>query len=325
MIEPFEPLEPLESIEPNAISGAVMSPFSPAHSAIWACIICYHVQAAVLQPLVNVLRDQVGKILLLDNSPEFEGDIAELANSQVLYLPMSHNRGTAGAMNRAWQLALAEGAMAMISFDQDSLPTVTIVAQLSAALTSLRQSGLNPAAVGPGKIDPRNNTTFRLLAPVLPRFHESPSGVAPLVEVDHLITSGCLISAETFKAVGPFREELFLEYVDIEWSLRARSLGYSLYADPRTVMRHTIGDHVIQVGGRPLAVHKPYRCYLLVRNHILLWFLPDTRLYWLLRDLRQVLLKMTLLLALEPNRFERLRSIAKGVWHGLQKRGGSAG
>lgn len=318
-------IEPLESIEPNAISGAVLNPFSPAHNAIWACIICYHVRAAALQPLVDVLRDQVGKILLLDNSPEFEGDLVAIANSQVLYLPMSHNRGTAGAMNRAWQLALAEGATAMLSFDQDSLPTAAMVAQLSSSFTSLLQSGLNPAAVGPGKIDPRNGTPFRLLAPVLPWFHEAPSVAAPLVEVDHLITSGSLISAKTFKAVGPFREELFLEYVDIEWSLRARSLGYSLYADPRTVMRHTIGDHVIQVGGHPLAVHKPYRCYLLVRNHILLWFLPDTRLYWLLRDLRQVLLKMTLLLALGPSRFERLRSIAKGVWHGLRKRGGSAG
>ena len=320
----IEPLEPLESIEPNAISRAVLNPSSPAHNAIWACIICYHVQAAALQPLVDVLRDQVGKILLLDNSPEFEGDLAAMANSQLLYLPMSHNRGTAGAMNKAWQLAMAEGATAMLSFDQDSLPTAAIAAQLSFALTSLQQRGLNPAAVGPGKIDPRNSIPFRLLPPVLPWFQQAPCSAAPLVEVDHLITSGCLISAETFKAVGPFREELFLEYVDIEWSLRARSLGYSLYADPRTVMRHTIGDHVIQVGGHPLAVHKPYRCYLLVRNHLLLWFLPDTRLYWLLRDLRHVLLKMTLLLALEPNRFERLRSIAKGVWHGLHKRGGPA-
>lgn len=307
---------------PVVISGPVLSPSKAPDHPVWACIICFHVKAAALKPLVDALRDQVGKILLLDNSPECEGDIATLANAQVIYLPMSFNRGTAGAMNQAWQLALAEGATAMLSFDQDSLPTVDMVAQLTSSLNGLQQRGLRPAAVGPGKIDPRNSKPFRLLQPVLPGFRHRPSDSAPTVEVDHLITSGCLISAEMYKAIGPFREDLFLDYVDIEWSLRARSLGYSLYTDPRTTMSHTIGDQVIQIAGRSLPVHKPLRSYLLVRNHLLLWPLPTTRVYWLLRDLRQVLLKVTLLLALRPQRLERLRWIIKGVWHGLRKRGG---
>ena len=107
--------------------------------------------------------------------------------------------------------------------------------------------------------------------------------------------------------------------------MRARFLGYSLYTDPRTTMAHTIGDQVIQIAGRSLPVHEPLRDYLLVRNHLLLWRLPSTRLYWLLRDLRQVLLKVTLLLALRSNRLERLRCILLGVWHGLRNRGGPSG
>lgn len=307
------------------ISAPVLSLSKESDNPVWACIICFHVQAAALKPLVDALRDQVGKILLLDNSSGCDGDIATLANAQVIYLPMSFNRGTAGAMNQAWQLALAEGATAMLSFDQDSLPAAGMVAQLTSALSGLQQGGLRPAAVGPGKIDPRNSRPFRLLHPVLPGFRHVPSGSAPTVEVDHLITSGCLIPADMYRAIGPFREELFLDYVDIEWSLRARALGYSLYTDPRTTMSHTIGDQVIQIGGRSLPVHKPLRCYLLVRNHLLLWPLPTTRLYWLLRDLRQVLGKVTLLLALRPNRLERLRWILKGVWHGLRQRGGPPG
>ena len=324
MTHPHDPLE-ISGPDLSPVKELVLSPSKEPVQPVWACIICFQVQAASLKPLVDALRDQVDKILLLDNSSEWEGDIAALANAQVIYLPMAFNRGTAGAMNQAWQLALAEGATAMLSFDQDSLPAVGMVVQLTSALSGLQQGGLRPAAVGPGKIDPRNSKPFRLLQPVLPGFRQVPSGSAPTVEVDHLITSGCLISAEIFKTVGPFREELFLDYVDIEWSLRARALGYSLYTDPRTTMAHTIGDQVIQIAGRSLPVHKPLRGYLLVRNHLLLWRLPTTRLYWLLRDLRQVLLKVTLLLALRPNRLERLRCIIKGVWHGLRNRGGPPG
>lgn len=307
---------------PVVISEPVLIQPKAPDNPVWACIICFQVQAASLKPLLDALRDQVDKILLLDNSSEWNGDIATLANAQVIYLPMSFNRGTAGAMNRAWELALAEGATAMLSFDQDSLPAAGMVAQLTSSLRGLQQGGLRPAAVGPGKIDPRNSRPFRLLQPVQPGFRHAPSGSAPTVEVDHLITSGCLISAEVYKAIGPFREELFLDYVDIEWSLRARALGYSLHTDPRTTMAHTIGDQVIQIAGRSLPVHKPLRDYLLVRNHLLLWPLPTTRLYWLLRDLRQVLLKVALLLTLRPQRLERLRWVIKGVWDGLRRRGG---
>lgn len=308
-----------------AIIEAFLSPTKEPDHPVWACIICFHAQAASLKPLVDALRDQVDKILLLDNSPELEGGIATLANAQVIYLPMAFNRGTAGAMNQAWLLALAQGATAMISFDQDSLPAGGMVAQLTSSLTGLQRGGLRPAAIGPGKIDPRNSKTFRVPQPFMPGFRPLHCASGPTVEVDYLITSGCLISAEMFQAVGPFREELFLDYADIEWSLRARFLGYSLYTDPRTTMAHTIGDQVIQIAGHSLPVHEPSRGYLLVRNHLLLWRLPTTRLYWLLRDLRQVLLKVTLLLTLRPNRLERLRCITQGVWHGLRNRGGPPG
>ena len=302
---------------------------TPQDGPVWACIVCFKVPAADLAPLVTALAGQVSRILLLDNSSALPSDIASLAstqvNAQVIYVPMTSNQGTAGAMNAAWQLALAAGAAAMISFDQDSLPSHGMVGLLRASLRALQASGLRPAAIGPGKVDPRNNRTFRL-----PQSDSSakssrpvmPPGLEQVVEVDHLITSGCLISSEMYQSVGPFSSDLFLDYVDIEWSLRARHLGYQLYTDPKATMAHTIGDQVIELWGRSLPVHKPARCYLLVRNHLLLWRLPSVPMAWLLRDLRQVLLKTTLLLALRPQRLQRLVWMLKGLRHGLQKRGG---
>lgn len=300
-----------------------VSATDPSGNLVWACIVCFNVNAKALKPLIEALGDQINRILLLDNSADLQSDIATLANAKVVYVRMPSNKGTAGAMNAAWQLALADGALGMISFDQDSLPSAGMVDLLAASLRELEASGMKPAAVGPGKMDPRNNQAFRLPNSTPSGKVPLPPGLARMVEVDHLITSGCLISADTYQTVGPFREDLFLDYVDIEWSLRARHLGYALYTNTIAVMAHTIGDQVIHFAGRSLPVHKPARSYLLVRNHLLLWQMPTVPRAWLLRDLRQVLLKTALLIALRPQRLQRIRWTLKGIAHGLQKRGGS--
>jgi len=273
-------------------------------------------------PLLAVLRDQVGNTLILDNSPQWPGDLAQDMGSKVTYVPMSGNLGTAGAMNVAWEMANAAGVGAMISFDQDSLPPSGLVAQLQKSMETQPQGAVQIAAIGPGRIDPRCESEMRVRLPVkLWRRHQALDA-ASIVEVDHLITSGCMISAEMFAKVGPFREDLFLDYVDIEWSLRARSLGFRLCLDSSVLMEHTIGDRIISLGGRTLLVHQPYRSYLLLRNHILLWRSSVVGWGWLFSDLRQIILKSILLLILQPQRLERLKWMGKAIWHGLRSRGG---
>lgn len=292
-------------------------------SLVWACIICFRARKQDLSALLTVLRDQVDKILILDNSPQWSVDLKQVADGQVTYMPMVHNLGTAGAMNVAWEQATFEGVDAMISFDQDSVPAAGLVARLRASLHALEQSGAQVAAIGPGRLDPRSRKEMRVRLPVkLWRRHQSLSA-APIVEVDHLITSGCLISAEMYNKVGPFREDLFLDYVDIEWSLRARAAGLLVYLDTSVTMEHTIGDHAISVGGRTLLVHQPFRSYLLIRNHLLLWRSSAVGWGWLVSDLCLIVLKSLLLLVVRPRRLERLKWISKAIWHGLHARGGS--
>ena len=289
---------------------------------MWACIVCYRVRADALAPLLRLLRPQVARILLIDNSPDFSRGIARLADECLTYVPMSANLGTAGALNEAWRLALAGQAGAMISFDQDSLPAPDLVACLMTTWNQLVSQGEPVAAVGPSMIDPRNGKPTRVLLPVTcRRLHQPPTGTDP-IEADHLISSGSLVTRETFLAVGPFLEGLFLDYVDIEWSLRARSKGFKSFVQPASIMVHTIGDDIIEFAGRVVAVHTPQRTYLLIRNHMLLWRLSSTNLCWLLRDLVQITIKLLLLLLLRPAGLQRLKWVIKGGWHGLLGRDG---
>jgi rhamnosyltransferase len=142
------------------------------------------------------------------------------------------------------------------------------------------------------------------------------------VDVDHVITSGCIVSAEAYRAVGPFDEALFLDYVDVEWSLRARARGYATAIATGCVMTHAIGEKMIPLAGRQLAVHKPQRSYLQLRNHLLLWRNPSIPRLWLLSDLIQVMGKLLALLTLSPGRVERMRWIFRGLVDGVRGVGG---
>jgi rhamnosyltransferase len=291
-----------------------------AAAGVWACIVCYGAEPPQLARLVEALAPQVGRVLVMDNAADAR--LRAVAQPRADYHAMPANLGTAGALNRAWQLALAAGADALLSLDQDSIPSEGMVAHLADTLARLRAQGVAVAAVGPLKVDPRNGRAGRLLAPVRFVRHFARADGTQAVEVDHLITSGCLTPAQTYRQVGPYNEQLFLDYVDIEWSLRARAQGLRLFCDTGTALSHTIGEQVVDVGPRTLSLHSPLRTFLLVRNHLLLWREGAIPRPWLASDALQVFKKAAGLLVLAPQRGARLRAIAHGLVQGLRGRGG---
>lgn len=103
------------------------------------------------------------------------------------------------------------GADRVLLLDQDSVPSPGMVDLLASHLDTLLSAGIKVAAVGPRLIDRRWNSRDRLA----PRGRSSIS--AGLLEVDHLIASGALISLSTIDAVGEMRGDLFIDFVDIEW------------------------------------------------------------------------------------------------------------
>jgi rhamnosyltransferase len=287
----------------------------------WACVICYRATRSDIEALVSVVAAETEAVLVVDNSPDTNGDLASLAERNVTYVAMPANHGTAGAMNEAWRRVIAAGADHLVTFDQDSRPPAGMVTALVRSLVRLQRAGRRVAAIGPVKVDPRTGRPLRLLRPVRwrKRYAAAESGD---VLVDHLITSGCLVPRTAFEAVGRANEDLFLDYVDIEWCLRARRHGYELICDGRATMPHVIGDRVVNLGRWSIPLHDPRRNGLLVRNHLLLWRSPAMPVPWLLGDLRQVILKLAVHLVVAPRRGDRLMCIGRGILAGLNRRGG---
>lgn len=293
-----------------------------ADNQIWAAIVCYRVEPSSIENLLSDLLGQVSRVLIIDNDAASSG-LSRLEGPGVSYLPMTCNQGTAGAMNTAWRAGLQGQAEFMVCFDQDSEISPGFVGSLLRQWRKLQLASSQPiGGIGPVWRDRRTGRWLRALKPAGWRRQRVDSHSANHVEVDHLISSGCLIHRDAWLAVGPFDESLFLDYVDIEWSLRARSQGFRFFVTRDSEMRHSIGDSVVSIFGRSLWIHQPHRQYLLVRNHLLIWPRSYIPIGWKCRDAIQVAMKISLVILLRGPRWQRLVWVFRGLRDGLMGRSG---
>src|SRR5665648_984549 len=72
--------------------------------------------------------------------------------------------------------------------------------------------------------------------------------------------------------VGPMNEAWFIDHIDLEWGLRARRAGHSLYGVVGARLTHSLGDRTQRIPGRErdVHIHSPERNYYMARNTVLL-------------------------------------------------------
>ena len=92
-----------------------------------------------------------------------------------------------------------------------------------------------------------------------------------------LITSGSILNVSLAKHIGPFNEDLFIDFVDAEFSYRVIQNGYTNLMFSNIVLNHALGK---LVEGRGLGnfkksmriIHAPTRVFYIVRNGLYLLF-----------------------------------------------------
>lgn len=245
------------------------------------------------------------------------------ADPRLTLLELGENRGVAEAHNRGIALADSLGCTHVLLMDQDSLPAPDMVARLAEAWRHLARKDPHLAAVGPHYTDPvlNNPPDFVQLGRFGIRRYPYWPEAAP-VPVDYLISSGCLISLPALKAVGPMCEPLFIDYVDIEWGLRARRLGWHLYGVFRAHMTHALGPRIVRFLWRRFPLHTPQRHYFVVRNALWLYRNSHLPLSWRLAHGLRLGVRVSLYLLLGNERRSRLRFVGAGLADGLRGRMG---
>lgn len=289
--------------------------------SITAVVVTYRPDLNTLRRLLVALAPQVTAICVVDNT-ETDSHFVEKAGRDLGVHPirLGRNRGIAQAQNVGIDWAASNGASHVLLMDQDSIPAPDMVAVLAAALSQCEM----PAAVGPRCRDPQSGHVdpfVRIEGLRRRKMHCSPTD--GIVEVDALIASGCLIPLAALEQVGQMRADLFIDYVDLEWGLRARKLGYRSYGVCAAQMEHRMGDTRIHFGSRRILAHSPLRHYYQVRNAVLFLREPTAFLAWRVLDIKRLLQMLAVYSLARAPRLEHVKMMGRGLWHGLIGRSGS--
>lgn len=294
-----------------------------------AVVVCFEPAIERLQACLQALREHPAvDIILVDNSEAREAQqlVARLTReASAELIANGENLGVAEAQNQGLRRVHARGLPYALLLDQDSCLARTDIDTLLGTLHQLTLYGERVAAVGPSVVDARTQRPFPFLHSAggqVRRVDVPPASRDRLLDCDVLISSGSLLSMAAVSQVGGLDSDLFIDYVDYEWCLRARARGWRVVGVPSVRMTHELGDEIRQVMGRPVVVHRPQRQYYLIRNAVLLARRQSVPRHWRLhllgRALRQ-LLGHTLLCA---PRATRLRWMLQGLADGLFGRGG---
>lgn len=291
-------------------------------SDICSIIVTYNPDIVVLEKLLQLLVKQVGHIIIVDNSTASKvlSFINRVNTDQVYIIQNDENVGLAAAHNKGILWATQHNFKFVLLFDQDSIPGVNLAKELLSATDNLATNGYQVAAVGPQYYD-------RSKSKVIPFTKYSGvkvknlSGQEDIIKkycaVDYVITSGSLIAVEVFEQVGLYDESLFIDYVDIEWALRAHSFGYQSFGVCTVTMEHQLGDSVVNFFGRHVSMHSPLRHYYMMRNPIYVYKKPYVAFGWLLNDALLLCARFVFYALFSTSRITHIRMMLKGLWDGL--------
>jgi rhamnosyltransferase len=280
-----------------------------------------------LDRLLLSLAVQLDHVIVVDNgSGEEVGDWIrnKFAPSQVAYMPQFDNRGIGAAQNVGIRGALERGATHVALFDQDSAPCEGMILELLRGEDALLKRGLKVGAVGPVLYDEASGAPlpFVHFTRGIKRWVDPSATLSKHVETHHLVSSGTLVRGSVWRDVGMMREDLFLEYVDVEWGLRARAKGYVSYGIIAAGMVHNLGDNRATVffGLASVPLHAPIRHYYTVRNAIWMQRASYVPLYWKVQDLARTVFGVVFFALRNPPRLQQVRMMLRGARDGFASR-----
>ncbi len=261
-----------------------------------------------LEQLLEGLQGQIANVVIVDNN-----------SANIINLFLRHcrvpceiinnreNLGIAAALNQGLKWSMEMRAVWTLLLDQDSIPDSNLIGNLSSFYNNYHFTD----RVG---IIAANSRSFGTSRPLV-RSRRNPEG---FFETKTVVTSGTLLSNYAYKTAGPFREDFFIEGVDLEYCLRLRRCGFKVLMSCNPLMTHSTGKGLERKFlGRVLVVddHVPWRYYMRLRNYVRIvreYFFCEP--LWVFCAFFAVL-KMTLkILLFEKRRMEKLALMCVGAW-----------
>ena len=278
---------------------------------ITAIVVTFEPNLANLNRLLHSLNGQTEKIVLIDNhsSNNLELTISKFF-PKIHFIRLNKNEGIAKAQNIGLRLSMELGAKYIAFFDQDSYPPLDMLPKLLGAIQFLQNNGIPVACVGPNLRDPRVNLKH------LPSVDVS-NHIFEFKRIQTIISSGSLVPSHVFDLVGEMLDELFVDYVDLEWCWRAISFGFYPYIVENVVMDHSLGDQPYSFLKHYYPMRTPLRHYYMTRNAIYVYQKKWVPMKYKALDFIKLIRKIIFYSLFARPRKEHIKMMMLGIYHGL--------
>lgn len=271
---------------------------------IVAIVITYFPDAKETVLNIKQYIDYIDKLIIWENTPvnvrsEYKITIPEYSD-KIFFMSTDKNEGIAYPLNRCIEWAIKNNYSHILTMDQDSYweNFTDFVKNVSILHESENQCVITPNI----NHHYNNNNQFSF-------------------EKESFITSGTIFPLSVITRIGNFNEALFVEGVDLDYSLRVVENGIKIIALP--------SSHLIQNFGNPIqsknfkfttSNYSAKRTHNIVKNHFLIYrkyknFMTQQQKRMIFRSYTtDRLIKIVLL---EKDKCAKIYAILKGIYLGL--------
>jgi len=263
-------------------------------------LVLYNASKNVIYNLDSII-DNVNHIFISDNSECKDLQLIEfyLNKSYITYHHNVKNLGIGASINNAIRQTIVKGSAYILTMDQDS---------------KFEESALKNLISKIGDVNVGIYSPFHKN-----KYFTNPPITQEIEEVSDVMTSGNILNLEVVKKVGLFREDYFIDYVDVEYCLRLRKNGYKILRVNDSFLVHNEANlSKKNIFGKTVYPpnHKPFRWYYKIRNYLYLkeeyqmdfpeYFMKESK------NIRNNIIKVVLF---EQNKIIKLKMMIKGFIH----------
>lgn len=274
-----------------------------------AIIISYNPDNNLLDS-VNLLKNQVEKIIIVDNGSKKEkvkniNLIRDIDKEKIEVIFNEENLGIATALNIGVKEGLKQGYNWILTMDQDSKCSDNMVKKMFEVYNGIDEKERRDIlSIFPNFVDERIQSI------------EENSDMSPYEYVDADITSGNLLKAEVFDKVGFFDDSLFIDLVDTDFCMKLNEKNIKMIKVRDAILYHSLGESqsVKSVFGKfNTSNHSALRRYYMTRNRFYTWEkYKDLNSFTLNRDKKLFKKEFVKIILGEKDKMNKIKMVFKG-------------
>lgn len=262
---------------------------------------------------IAALAPQVDLLCIIDNTPNTNNNNHFSEYSNIHYIPLNANKGIAKAQNEGIRYLINNCYDFVLFSDQDSIAPVDIIKKMVYAFHQLEDAAVVPAAIGP---IPIQRTTGKVIIDKHNYKDEFSIDDTSFYKMDGIISSFSMIRLKILEKVGFFREDLFIDGVDVEWCWRAKFYhGLNSYLLLSCSISHMLGED--NKGPVNIRIPSPFRVYYQFRNYFKLIRCRHTPNWWKLKNGVKYFFKFFYYSLFISPRKQYLKNMIRGSFNGI--------